>query len=983
MRLKGFLSVGKKSGAAFIISMMILPSTFAVSGLEIASVDLQKIDPTLLRAILSEWPHETSFVVTTHFKDRPDLGLDSGSAFIENPKIPPMWKRNIDLAMSLASGGSPWPYVDGLTNSITQMLTGQAILEMATSRFVKDITLAPSDEHADFQESSPHQYNDPAGAVWCSSVPGSLPPPGGPLPVIGCNDAADTMTRLSQAHQSGFDGDGITIGIIDTGVTLNHPSLQGRIATWANGPAGALGAVYDLCDDKDMIPNNNKGENGNSHLTVDDFYGHGTALASLMVGKDLGANPAAPNFLGYAYNAKLAVAKAAGCIQIGQNPPEDFLNDPEARGIAAMKFLVLTDFNGDGHTPDVQVIEMAISITYAGWMGRGDLDVVANWVVSQGVVFVAPIGNSGDFQLDSPGVAVDVIGVGAVDFNGALAGYSSGGPAGDGRRKPDLVAPGGTQNDRFRAARIDGTYGYSSLPLGEPFSGTSMAAPIVAAAVACLLEANPGWVFRPAQVKAALIMSAEDADQPTNTKGYGLLDVWVARNVAEFPDVEILTAWNTGMVDGEPDVAAAGGKLYLVSDFNIEQPVPLHGVRVMTSVNYGVTWSDSTAILSVDEDSPATKPKIAAFGNKVYAVGLDRKDHDGDGTPDGRLSFSFSFDSGDTWRASGNAPLNSVQTIYTPPLLQVGADWPDVAADSNGVYVVFAATLGGSTEVYFMRSIDDGTTWSTPTQLSDNDPKRSDQPSISADTAPGIQHNGELVVAWLDWRYPAPNALPTSQVFLKWSRNGGVSWNNADLPMSYNVGALVPTWNARRPVVSISAGTYALTWADNREEGVQVPDPNWVPNGNPVTLVPDPGDALEKVLVQIWRWSSAQGDFYQVLRTTPLTFSQLVTLGKTINPVVAVRAPSASSTNVDVYIAFQRTMNPLAGAREDLWMKKANNAGVTWFPSNDLSLQTDYIENLPSIAASDLYVYITWREVRTSSTYVNLAVLDDPTYGML
>ncbi len=154
------------------------------------------------------------------------------------------------------------------------------------------------------------------------------------------------------------------------------------------------------------------------------------------------------------------------------------------------------------------------------------------------IVFAA--GNSGsddncicdDYNtLAVPGDAYNIISVGAVDTNGTIdrnddriAGFSSKGPTADGRKKPDIVAPGNhitnydlNCSDPNRYEGITSTYytddnSFASMP------GTSMAAPHVTGAVALLMKKfNLNWL----QVKALLINSADDLGLEGWDKNYG------------------------------------------------------------------------------------------------------------------------------------------------------------------------------------------------------------------------------------------------------------------------------------------------------------------------------------------------------------------------------------------------------------------------------------------------------------------------------
>ncbi len=154
-------------------------------------------------------------------------------------------------------------------------------------------------------------------------------------------------------------------------------------------------------------------------------------------------------------------------------------------------------------------------------------------LVGSGVVAVAAAGNQGrarflttDGELDEgyrsvsitdPGNAPSAITVGAThrrDPHGyGVSYFSSRGPTGDGRAKPDLVAPG---------EKI-----VSTVPGNreEAMDGTSMAAPHVSGAAVLLLARHPEFAGRPVEVKRILCATAVDLGREHYFQGAGLLDI--------------------------------------------------------------------------------------------------------------------------------------------------------------------------------------------------------------------------------------------------------------------------------------------------------------------------------------------------------------------------------------------------------------------------------------------------------------------------
>ncbi|SEI09354.1 Subtilase family protein [Tardiphaga sp. OK245] len=153
-------------------------------------------------------------------------------------------------------------------------------------------------------------------------------------------------------------------------------------------------------------------------------------------------------------------------------------------------------------------------------------------LVESGVVVVAAAGNHGfqkfetkdgifenyaAFSITDPGNGDGVITVGSTHGNWphtyGVSFFSSRGPTGDGRMKPDLVAPG----ERVMSTILEGKWG--------PNSGTSMATPHVSGAAALLLARYDELVGQPRRVKRILCESATDLGRERSFQGHGMLDV--------------------------------------------------------------------------------------------------------------------------------------------------------------------------------------------------------------------------------------------------------------------------------------------------------------------------------------------------------------------------------------------------------------------------------------------------------------------------
>jgi subtilisin family serine protease len=124
-----------------------------------------------------------------------------------------------------------------------------------------------------------------------------------------------------------------------------------------------------------------------------------------------------------------------------------------------------------------------------------------------------------DLSITDPGNAEEVITVGSVHktqpHTYGPSFFSSKGPTGDGRFKPDCVAPG----EKIISALAGSTDKTTEM------DGTSMATPHVSAAIALFLSAKPEFKGRAREVKSILLKSCTDLNRDRNFQGFGLVDV--------------------------------------------------------------------------------------------------------------------------------------------------------------------------------------------------------------------------------------------------------------------------------------------------------------------------------------------------------------------------------------------------------------------------------------------------------------------------
>jgi len=158
------------------------------------------------------------------------------------------------------------------------------------------------------------------------------------------------------------------------------------------------------------------------------------------------------------------------------------------------------------------------SLTYKDLDGKSTVITrAANTAVEKGIIVVNAAGNEGSsawYFVGAPADAPRVISVGGVTKYWSKSTFSSNGPTADSRIKPDVVALATAASVVEKNGEI------------KDANGTSFATPILAGAIACLLQAAPST--SPDSIKSALMLSATLSNKPNNALGYGIPNVEMA-----------------------------------------------------------------------------------------------------------------------------------------------------------------------------------------------------------------------------------------------------------------------------------------------------------------------------------------------------------------------------------------------------------------------------------------------------------------------
>ncbi|MGV9316874.1 S8 family serine peptidase [Streptomyces sp. NPDC003691] len=392
-------------------------------------------------------------------------------------------------------------------------------------------------------------------------------------------------------NQLGVRGEGVVVANIDTGVDHQHPAVDEQYR--GRGADGTLSHDYNWFDPANICPVKAPCDNND----------HGTHTMGTMVGDD-GAN----NQIGVAPGARWIAAKgceSSSCSQASLLASGQWIAAP-------------TDLNGANPRPD-----LAPDIVNNSWGSAVHnpwyKEIVAAWRAA-GIFPAFSNGNNGPAcaTSGSPGDYVASYSSGAFDINNNIASFSSRGAGDAGGIKPNIAAPGANVRSAIRGG------GYGS------FSGTSMASPHTAAAVALVWSAAPAIRGDVAQTEALLDQSAVDVDATAcggtpadnNVFGEGRLDVLAAVQAAPRGPVGALTGTVTSA--GAPlagaKVTAAGAisrTAVTAADGRYSFPALSAGDYTLTVGKFGYLNASGTATVTENGTTTADFALVQADSGKV------------------------------------------------------------------------------------------------------------------------------------------------------------------------------------------------------------------------------------------------------------------------------------------------------------------------------------------------------------------------------
>ena len=293
-------------------------------------------------------------------------------------------------------------------------------------------------------------------------------------------DIAVPTIAANFPHDKGYKGEGITIAIIDTGVSPHEDLVK---------PNNRIIGFNDIVNRKTEPYDDN---------------GHGTHVAGIIAGNGYSSKG---KYIGVAPKSNILVVKALD--ENGGGSSSDL--------IQALTFIIETK-----DLYNTKIINLSLGTPANSSCEKDPLCRAVEKAVSAGITVIVAAGNSGPSEgtILSPGISNKVITVGAVDDkktidtnDDTLADFSSRGPTLDGLNKPDILAPGVNIESLSNTNKSN----YISL------SGTSMSTPMVSGSVALLL--NKYGNLHPSEIKEKLIQSCVPLSDNSLNRGAGILNL--------------------------------------------------------------------------------------------------------------------------------------------------------------------------------------------------------------------------------------------------------------------------------------------------------------------------------------------------------------------------------------------------------------------------------------------------------------------------
>jgi hypothetical protein len=228
-----------------------------------------------------------------------------------------------------------------------------------------------------------------------------------------------------------------------------------------------------------------------------------------------------------------------------------------------------------------------------------------------------------------------------------------------------------------------------------------------------------------------------------------------------------------------PFMAASGSNVYVVWP---DSRIGNSEIYYKRSTNNGLNWTEDTRL--TQDPASSEYAYVAATGSNVHVVWRDNRDGNFE------IYYKRSLNGGSGWEADTR--------LTNDP---VSSNWPTVAVNGSNIHVLWRDFRDGNWEIYYKRSITNGSTWEADKRLT-NDPAASESPFVSVSDV-------YVHIVWYDSRDG------NNEVYYKRSTNNGVNWEN-DKRLTYD-----PS-DSPNPFITASGSNVHIVWEDFRDGNYEI-----------------------------------------------------------------------------------------------------------------------------------------------------------------
>lgn len=473
-----------------------------------------------------------------------------------------------------------------------------------------------------------------------------------PYLTLNCAERIAADIDLTQKNQGlSVSGGNVQIAVLDTGIDATHSDLAGRVAQNVKLlDSQSLGAGFTNPVFIENLAN------------TDQLHGHGTFVAGVIAGTGVHSNG---RYAGLAPKAQI-VGLSAGDLTLS------FV-------LSGFDYLLTHD-----SSLNVRVLNCSFSANTV-FDFNDPVNVATKMLTERGINVVFSAGNTGPGlnTLNPYAVAPWVISVGATDYRGRLASFSSRGAFASGLFRPTIVAPG-VNVIGPRAAGITGAVGLlqadtqrlkpGELPYYTTASGTSFSAPQVAATIAMMLEVNPG--LTPPEIREILQRTATPLSHYYQHEvGAGMLNAHAAVLEAAYSEQRV-GVWRAAIdrthakfINDPPQIIS--GTVSPGGTFETVIAIPQNALITSAQISWGPLWSTNDLSLSLTNEGSSQQET----SNELNLPGLTGKRE--------RVVLNLPRTGTQRLRVTSSPLLSTTQQTFTGVIETTRVQFPPVSDLSN------------------------------------------------------------------------------------------------------------------------------------------------------------------------------------------------------------------------------------------------------------------------------------------------------------